>query len=130
MASEIKLYNEDCMIAMAKMPDKCFDLAICDPPYGIGVFTSPMKTDAKGKRVKNNKSYKDDYTWNEQIPQSQYFNELFRISKERVIWVANFYNCFTSQGGALVWYKGMGVESLSRCEIASLSFQKRVSYLH
>jgi site-specific DNA-methyltransferase (adenine-specific) len=117
------------MPAMREMPDKAFDLAIVDPPYGIGKFTCDAHTDGRtGRRIKNVKPYKDDYTWNDSIPQEIYFHEVRRITKEQIIWGANYYNCFVD-GGALVWYKGPMTETISHCEIASLSQQKRVSFV-
>ncbi len=120
----------DCMDIMKDIPDKYFELAIVDPPYGIGIFTYSAHTDSKGKRIKNNKkAYNDDYTWNNNIPAKKYFNELKRISKKRVIWGANYYNCFENGKGALIWDKGEMTKTISQCEIASLSFQTKVSYI-
>ena len=130
MASNIQLFNQDCMVAMKAIPDKAFDLAIVDPPYGIGKFTCDAHTDGRtGRRIKNSKPYKDDYSWNESTPEDIYFQEVRRTAKEQIIWGANYYNCFNAEGGALVWYKGPMTETISHCEIASLSFQKRVSYV-
>ena len=131
MASDIKLYNQDCMPALKAMPDKAYDLAICDPPYGIGKFTCDAHTSKTGKRLKNRKKiFSDNYTWNENIPVQEYFEELKRVSKKRIIWGANYYNCFENERGALVWYKGDMTKTISHCEIASLSFQTRVAYVH
>lgn len=124
-----KILHADCMDIMKDMPDKCIDLAIVDPPYGIGKFTCENHTDDKGNRLKNNKSYADKYEWNDSIPEIKYFNELKRISKYRIIWGANYYNCFEN-GGGLVWYKGDTTKTISHCELASLSFQKKVDYVH
>ncbi len=66
----IELFNIDCMIKMAEYPDKYFDLAIVDPPYGISI--------TKNKRLSNNSSN----NWDESIPSSEYFKELFRISND------------------------------------------------
>lgn len=121
--------NIDCMEGMKKYSDDYFDLAIVDPPYGIGVFTCVYRTNNNGKRVKIlPKNYSDDYTWNNKIPDKEYFTELYRVSKKQIIWGANYYNCFT-KGGALVWYKGKTTETVSHCEIASLSFQQKVDYV-
>src|SRR3990167_1332271 len=118
------------MVAMKEIPDKAFDLAIVDPPYGIGKFTCDAHTDGRtGRRIKNSKPYKDDYSWNESTPEDIYFQEVRRVSERQIIWGANYYNCFNAEGGALVWYKGPRTETISHCEIASLSFQKRVSYV-
>ncbi len=123
------LYLVDCMEYMRMLPDNAFELAIVDPPYGIGKFTCDAHTDNNGNRIKNNKSYRDDYTWNASIPDADYFNEISRVSRKRIIWGANYYNCFENGNGALVWYKGPMTGTISHCEIASLSFQTRVSYV-
>jgi site-specific DNA-methyltransferase (adenine-specific) len=116
----IKLYNADCMEVMKTFKDKQFDLAIVDPPYGIGNFVQ-ITGNVRGEKV----------TWNDSIPQDIYFKELERVSKERIIWGANYYNCFNDKGGAIVWYKQVPPESnLSECEIASYSRLKRVGYVH
>jgi site-specific DNA-methyltransferase (adenine-specific) len=112
------------------MKDKAFELAIVDPPYGIGKFTCEAHTDNNGRRIKNNKIYTDNYQWNQQIPENEYFEQLRRVSKERIIWGANYYNCFEGNKGALVWYKGNMTKTISHCEIASLSFQTKVSYVY
>jgi site-specific DNA-methyltransferase (adenine-specific) len=113
---------------MKECANNAFDLAIVDPPYGIGKFTCDKHTDPKLGRVKNNKSYGDDYTWNEEIPEQIYFDELERISKKHIIWGANYYNCF--KGGAIVWYKGDMTKTISHCEIASVSGQVKVDYVN
>jgi site-specific DNA-methyltransferase (adenine-specific) len=112
---------------MATLPDKAFDLTIVDPPYGIGNFLM----DSGGGKVKydGKRNYKGSkFNWNNSTPDKNYFDELERVSKKKIIWGANYYNCFDSKGGALIWYKNMGHKSLSQCEIASLSFQKKVDY--
>lgn len=110
-------YNTDCLAAMREMPDKAFDLAIVDPPYGIGHFTQSDRVDKYG-----------DYKWNSAPPNAEYFIELTRVSKRRIIWGANYYNCFEGEMGAIVWNKQNPHPSMSRCEIASVSWGKRVGY--
>jgi site-specific DNA-methyltransferase (adenine-specific) len=102
---------------MATLPDKAFDLAVVDPPYGIGHFTQSDRLDKYGK-----------YDWNKNIPDEIYFCELRRVSKERVIWGANYYNCFENGNAAIIWDKENPHPSMSRCEIASVSWGKRVNY--
>lgn len=109
-------YNRDCLEAMREMDDNAFELAIVDPPYGIGDFS---QSDATQKVV-----------WNDAIPSDAYFAELRRVSKKRVIWGANYYNCFEDGCGALIWYKNIGHPSMSHCEIASVSGQQKVDYIH
>ena len=118
-------YNSDCMEAMAQMKDNAFDLAIVDPPYGIGDVFIPFSTGVvKGKLERTHKVM----SWDKEIPTSKYFKELKRVSKNQIIWGANYFNCF-DPGGAVVWYKNNGAQTLSQCEIASLSFKKSVDYV-
>jgi len=126
----VELINIDCMEYMAGLDDNAFDLAIVDPPYGIGKFTSDKHTTPEGKRVKNIRIFSDDYTWNKSIPNQEYFDELIRISKKRIIWGSNYYPIIDGSGGSLVWYKGNFTKTISACEIASLSFQTKVDYVH
>jgi site-specific DNA-methyltransferase (adenine-specific) len=76
------VYNMDCMEYMKNIPDKFFSLAICDPPYGIkagnGTGRSIRVAIEKGKIRGGN--------WDSTIPDCEYFNELFRISKYQIIW--------------------------------------------
>ena len=113
------IMNIDCMEYMRTVPDKFFDLAIVDPPYGIGNWVQ-TSGNVRGAAV----------TWNDSIPSPEYFLNLKRVSKERIIWGANYYNSFNSKGGAIVWWKRVPPESnLSECEIASYSRLKRVAFV-
>jgi len=119
MHHKAKILHIDCMEYMASLPDKAFELAIVDPPYGIGNFVQ-TSGNVRGASV----------TWNDSIPPVEYFAELERVSVERIIWGANYYNCFNNKGGAIVWWKRVPPESnLSECEIASYSRLKRVAYV-
>jgi site-specific DNA-methyltransferase (adenine-specific) len=113
----IELLNIDCMAYMATLPDKSFDLAIVDPPYGIGDFEQGV---GKQKKVK-----KWDIKWNNSIPDKKYFDELFRVSKYHIIWGANYYNYFTT-GGAIIWNKNVTHPDMSKAEIASTNLFKKV----
>ena len=119
----IKITNEDNMEMMARYDDNHFDLAIVDPPYGIGNWI-PNNVSKNGRKAS------DKVEWNDNVPDTMYFSEVKRISKEQVIWGANYYNCFSDNGSALVWYKGNFTKLFSSCEIASLSFGKKVDYVH
>jgi site-specific DNA-methyltransferase (adenine-specific) len=121
--ANIEFYNEDCIELMKRYPDNYFELAIVDPPYGIGNWC-PSNVSKKG--VKASKPV----TWNESIPSYKYFDEVLRVSQNQIIWGANYYNCFHELGGALIWHKGNINPVFSQCEIASLSFQKRVDYVN
>ena len=129
--ADIKLYNQDCMPALEAMEENQFDLAIVDPPYGIGDWTTGTSVykDKNGNinRIKNNLN--NTVNWNEDIPSKKYFNILDEKVKNHIIWGANYYNCFNNGNGALVWHKGNINPTFSQCEIASLSFQKKVDYV-
>jgi len=71
-------FNADCMEIMSRYPDKWFDLAVVDPPYGIGVNQMNM-----GNR---NTIKPNDKKWDNEVPNIKYFKELFRVSKNQVIW--------------------------------------------
>lgn len=91
------IYNIDCMEAMKKIPDKYFNLAICDPPYG--------NNDAIGIKdnigMKNQITQRGTYKLFENIaPTQEYFDELKRISRNQIIWGVNFYDVNGLQGGA------------------------------
>ena len=79
----LKITNEDNMELMARYPDNYFDLAIVDPPYGISVnMNAGRKKDTKSKKRTIKK-------WDNEAPTKEYFNELFRVSKNQIIWGAN-----------------------------------------
>lgn len=80
----LTITNEDNMQLMARYPNKHFDLAIVDPPYGISINMNMGRR--KGKRA--NHSVKD---WDDSIPTQEYFNELFRVSKNQIIWGGNYF---------------------------------------
>jgi len=121
----INLYNQDCMEAMAGFEDNQFDLAIVDPPYGIGFgeFNRTNKT-SDGTRVKANK-YKHS-NWDDSIPTDKYFIELKRISKNQIVWGANYFPSLWINGckGFIFWYKGNPVPNFSDGELAYTSFNK------
>jgi site-specific DNA-methyltransferase (adenine-specific) len=124
----MRIFEEiDCMKGIEKYRDLLTGrrtLAIVDPPYGIGDTFIGFSTGAvKGKLERLHK----ETTWDDSIPDKEYFDELKRVSKQQIIWGANYFNCFS--GGALVWYKNRGGYTLSQCEIASVSGQNKVDYV-
>ena len=112
-----ELHNADCMEVMKTFKDKQFDLAIVDPPYGIGDKFKGGKT---GKINFNEIVNKD---W-DKVPPTEYFNELMRVSKSQIIWGGNYFNlpptrCF------IVWDKIISDDfSLAMAELAWTSFDK------
>ena len=120
----MKITNEDNMELMSRYEDNHFDLAIVDPPYGIGDWTEKYKNDPK-----RNTPHQWKISWNNEIPSPSYFKELQRVSKEQIVWGANYFNSFSENGGAIVWNKRVPEKSnLSVCEIASYSKHKKVAY--
>ena len=110
MISEV--FNIDNMELMSKYPDKYFDLAVVDPPYGIGISGNSFRQ----KHEKND--------WDNEIPKEDYFKELFRVSKNQIIWGGNYFNLHPSQG-FLIWDKVQPQDfSSAMCEMAWMSFQK------
>ena len=81
----IEYFNEDCMIGMARYPDKYFDLAIVDPPYGININHN------MGRRKGDKDSPYKKVEWDSLPPQEDYFKELFRVSKNQIVWGANHF---------------------------------------
>ena len=116
------LYQGDCMDYMRGLEDKAFDLAIVDPPYGIGVGSLNF-----GARSVKNKSC-DGKQWDEFIPSASFFEELRRVSCEQIVWGANYFNCFNGNHGAIIWDKQNPMPTSSQCEIASYSKHQRVAY--
>ena len=119
--NEVKLI--DCMEYMKTVPDKYYELSIVDPPYGIGA----------GKELEHNgwKSY-GVKEWDNKPPTKEYFNELFRISKNQIIWGANHFismipfnfSCF------LIWDKGQRDFSLADGEMAWTSFTSSARFFN
>ena len=112
--------NEDCMEGMARYPDKYFDLAIVDPPYGIN---RGGQTETFTKNKKHKRKHFENKGWDNEIPNKIYFNELFRVSKNQIIWGANYYTQYLpSSMGWIFWDKGQDL-SMSDGELAYTSFQ-------
>ena len=126
--SNIEYYNEDCMVGMARYPDKYFDLAIVDPPYGIGETAKKALTRARAtEKWRNARAvcYKGNNKWDDVPPPMEYFDELFRVSKNQIIWGANYYPQYLKRSmGWIAWYKkGQSPNSdFSDCELAYTSF--------
>lgn len=120
----INIYNEDCLEALKKMKDNEFDLAIVDPPYGIEV----NKMTLGGGKYKNKGK-----SWDSETPPQEYFDELFRVSKNQVIWGANYMidKIGKPSMGWIYWDKMNGDSDFSDGELAFTSFKRALrSYKH
>lgn len=120
-----RLYKMDCMEGMKEFPDKYFDLAIVDPPYGIGESGEKNHTRS---RLATSKNYKEFFGQDKEPPPPQYFDELFRVSKNQVIFGANhFINLIPIDSPCwIVWDKENGESDFADCELAWTSFPSAV----
>jgi len=113
------LYNCDCMEYMRGLPDNAFDLAIVDPPYGINKDGQKKTTGGNGGRKAH--EFKG---WDSSIPDSAYFKELMRVSKNQIIWGANYMTEYLPPSmGWILWDKGQRINQ-SDGELAFTSFQR------
>jgi len=123
MISEV--HNEDCMIGMAKFPDNYFQLSIVDPPYGI-------KQDGRKNYTRSciakSKNYSNKVQYDNESPPKEYFIELFRISKNQIIWGANHFISKIPYDSRcwIVWDKDNGATDFADCELAWTSFKTAV----
>lgn len=117
----ITITREDNMRLMAKYPDNYFDLAIVDPPYGIL---------NKTKRGGDNKFNMDEYSKWDVKPDDKYFNELFRVSKNQIIWGGNYFGQLWARNvynkGFIIWDKNQPetLNNFSMAEMAWSSFDR------
>lgn len=115
-SKDIEVFNEDCMITMSRYEDNYFDLAIVDPPYGIGVDDSKKTNFVMTKHQSKN--------WDKSPPKASYFKELFRVSKKQIIWGGNYFE-LKSKKGWICWNKENPMKGkFSDFELAWTSFLK------
>lgn len=117
-----KFVHADCMDVMHEYPDNYFDLAIVDPPY----FSGPEKRKYYGPKISPigvQRLYGQTSEW--EVPGTEYFEELFRVSKNQIIWGVNYYQ-YDFGPGRIVWDKVNGQSSFSDCEIAYCSMHDSV----
>jgi len=116
-------YNIDCMEGMKQFPDQYFDLAIVDPPYGLGIIKNGTVGGGKLAQVKNYGKRK----WDKESPSPEYFKELFRVSKNQIIWGANHFISKISYDSScwIVWDKDNS-GNFADCELAWTSFNTAV----
>ena len=115
----MNITNECNMKLMARYEDNHFDLAIVDPPYGLGISNTEQIGKSKKHKIKN---------WDNSIPNQVYFKELKRVSKNQIIWGVNYFDGMCLNGGRIIWNKlGKDIgrrkvpSSFSECEIAYYS---------
>ena len=139
----------DCMEGMKRFPDKYFDLAIVDPPYGINAANMSMGTNKvrtkggypsistadklrKGRlnqgsgKLKNRILNTSNCDWDMYPPKQEYFDELFRVSKNQIIWGGNYFDLPPTRG-IIVWDKKQPWDNFSQVEMAWTSFDRPAS---
>jgi site-specific DNA-methyltransferase (adenine-specific) len=136
--AKIEFYNIDCVEFMKNKPDGYYDLAIVDPPYGIG---QPKQGNLKGYngrksleerlqknrlntgagKLKDRKLNTSNCEWDNEIPSDEYFAELFRVSKNQIIWCGNYFPLPPSRC-IICWDKVQPWENFSQVELAWTSF--------
>ena len=112
-SGKIALYNMDCMELLRQTPDKYYSLSVVDPPYGIGISSNPVRQQHDKKQ------------WDNAIPNADYFSQLMRVSKNQIIWGANYFlDYLGASQGFVIWDKVQPQEfSLAMCELAWSSIQ-------
>lgn len=145
-------YNMDCMEYMKSVPDKFFDLAVVDPPYGINAPNMSMGTNMNRKhggyngesiaqklkkrrlnqgagKLKDRALNSMSCDWDCYPPKKEYFDELFRVSKNQVIWGGNYFDLPPTRG-ILCWDKIQPWENFSQFELAWTSFEVPAAIIH
>ena len=125
------VYLMDCIEGMKQFPDKIFDLAVVDPPYGIGADKAQnnaamqrIKAVGKSKAGRGWKLYADT-DWDNETPNAEYWQELFRVSKNQIVWGGNYFTDYLPPSmGWIMWDKGQRDFSLADGELAWTSFNK------
>jgi len=119
ITDKISIYNCDCMELLKQTPDNYYSLALVDPPYGIGINVS------MGRRKGDKKSSYHKFAGNDSsIPPKEYYNELFRVSKNQIIWGGNYMtDCLYPSSCWILWDKGFSEDvTFAQFEMAWSSF--------
>ena len=112
------LYLGDCLEILPTLPK--VDAVVTDPPFGVGNFVQ-----VTGRLMGRGTSRGEAVTWNDAPPEPRLFELLREKSRHRIIWGANFFNCFEDRGGAIIWDKCQQMPNFSKADIASCThFQK------
>ena len=124
-SGKITLIHGDCMEYLAGLEEKAFDLAVVDPPYGIdagNTFGGEQRKSGNGAAMKTAFEKK---SWDIGIPDEAYFSELRRVSRNQIVWGANYMSHFLPPSmGWIVWDKDNGTTKFSDAELAFTSFER------
>ena len=120
-----QIINNDCMVVMKDIPDGYFELAIVDPPYNIGGDSLHSNRALKGAGVLKDRVLNTFCTkWDNIAPTKEYFQELFRVSQNQIIWGGNYFDYLGRTRGFVIWDKEQPFENFSACEFAWTSFDR------
>lgn len=121
--------NTDCLEYMRTLEDNAFDIAICDPPYGIGADKNQIAK-ANKRQGKSKAAWKDygNAIWDSAAPQQEFFDEIRRVSRNQIIWGANHFISRIPHDSPcwIVWDKDNGTNDFADCELAWTSFPTAV----
>ena len=124
-----EVFLTDCMEYMKNIPNNYFDIAIVDPPYGIDV-ANDLRNGIKFEKAAAKRADYEKKDWDKNVPTKEYFVELFRISKNQIIWGVNYYPYDFLTGGRIFWNKDVPEDySKSKGELAYKSFGYGVDYV-
>ena len=115
-----QLFHGECLSILKEMKSKSIDLILTDPPYNINVQRVNCASYRKDSRSREKVSWDNDFEL------QPFLDEFFRISKNVIVWGANYHNAFFDKGGAIIWDKLQPLPDSSQCEIASLTKYKKV----
>ena len=120
---ENKILNMDCIDFLKNCPDNYFDLCCCDPPYGIG---EAKKNNASRSKLAIAKDY-GKKEWDNEIPKKEIFDEIFRVSKNQIIFGGNYFVEYLKNSSCwIVWDKNNGNNDFADCELAWTNFKSAV----
>lgn len=121
-----QVFNIDCIEGMKQYPDKYFDLAVVDPIFGEMVAKGGYMSNSSSKLAKN-KNYNNNL-WKQEKTNFYYFKELFRVSKNQIVWGGNYFVEEINQNSScwIIWNKKNGENHFADCEIAWTSFKTAV----
>ena len=109
-----KITEADCEEVLAQLPDKCVDLVLADPPYGIGADVAASKNNGKWGW-----KYHGETNWDSATPSANAFKEIRRVSKNQIVWGGNYFTDYLPPSmGWIVWDKGQRNFSLADGELA------------
>jgi site-specific DNA-methyltransferase (adenine-specific) len=112
------LYLGDCLTILPVLGD--VEAVITDPPFGVGNFVQTT-----GNLRGRGASSGQEVDWNKATPPPELFAMLRSMSKQRIIWGANFFNCFEDRGGAIIWDKCQKMPNFSKADIASCTHYQK-----